>query len=141
MLYLEDVEGFVLHHPPVVFQLPHDKLQVITRIDISRHDLVELPIQKYLAKKFDGLSFRDIAVALNKNIVVFVEEQFEVRTDVLRNQLLVFRKEKPEAVESICRDLKRRLVDPIEELPENTLAGTLLRDIDVVVDVNGFAVW
>ncbi|KAI7288028.1 hypothetical protein KC345_g307 [Hortaea werneckii] len=54
---LEHVERFVLHHPTVVLQLPHDQLQ------------------------FDRLPLRDIGFRFYQNIVVAVEEKIESKKD------------------------------------------------------------
>lgn len=43
--HLENVECFVLDHLSVVLELPHDELQIITRLDIASHDVVELAVK------------------------------------------------------------------------------------------------
>lgn len=43
--HLENVECFVLDHLSVVLELPHDELQVVTRLDIASHDVVELAVK------------------------------------------------------------------------------------------------
>lgn len=60
--YLEDVESLILYHTSIILQLPHDKLQIVSRIDISRHDFVELPIEQYFAKQLDALPLGDVAL-------------------------------------------------------------------------------
>lgn len=63
--HLEHVESFVLHHFPVVSKKVHAYLQMLAAIDVRRHDAVVGPVQQEFTKKFDRLSFGDIAVRLH----------------------------------------------------------------------------
>ena len=137
--YLEHMERFILHHLPLIPQLPHDELQIIPRIDISRHDLVKRAVQQHLAQQLDRLPLRDVTLALNEDVVVPVEEQVEIRADVRRNQLLVFRENEAEAIEGIGGDFEGGFVDPVEEFPEHARTGAFLGYVDVV-EVDGLAV-
>ena len=137
--YFEHMERFILHHLPLIPQLPHDELQIIPRIDISRHDLVKRAIQQHFSQQFNRLPLRDVTLALNEDVVVPIEEQVEIRADVRRNQLLVFREDEAEAIEGVGGDFEGGFVDPVEEFPEHSRAGALLGHVDVV-EVDGFAV-
>ena len=130
--YFEHVEGFILHHLPLIPQLPHNQLQIVTRVDISCHDLIKRPIEQHLSQQLDRLPLRDITLALNEDVIVPLEEQVEVRADVRRNQLLVFREDEPETIEGIGGDFEGGIIDPVEEFPEDACAGALLRHVDVV---------
>lgn len=140
MFYLEDVESLVLHHPPVVFQLPHDELEVVARVDVARHDLVELTVEQDLAQQLDALALCDVALRSYQDVVVALEEQVEVRADVLRHQRLVFCEQQAEGVEGVRADFEGGLVDPAEEGPEDAAAGRRGGRVDVVVDVDRLTV-
>lgn len=134
------METLVLHHPPIILQLPHDQLEIVSRIDIARHDLVELTVEQDLSQQLDALPLRDITLRSYQNVVVALKEHVKVGTDVLCDQRLVLREEKAESVEGVGADLERGLVDPAEEVPEDSAAGGGLAGIDVGVDVDCFAV-
>ena len=76
--HLEDVEAFILHHPPIVLQLPHDELQVLARIHVFRHDLVELSVQQDLSQQLDALPLGNITLRSYQNIIVLLEEELKV---------------------------------------------------------------
>lgn len=134
------METFILHHPPIVLELPHDQLQIIPRVDISRHDLVELTIQQHLPQQLNALPLRNITLRPYQNVIVPLEEHIKVRANVLCDQRLVLREQQAESVEGVRADFEGRLVDPAEELPEHALAGGGLAGVDVGVDIDCFAV-
>ena len=134
------MESLVLHHPPIILELPHDQLQIIPRVDIARHDLVELTVQQNLSQQLYTLSLRHITLRPYQNVIVALKEHVKVRADVLRDQGLVLGEQQAESVESVRADFERRLVDPAEEFPEHALAGGGFAGVDVGVDVDCFAV-
>lgn len=134
------MESLVLHHPPIVLELPHDQLQIIPRVDIARHDLVELTVQQDLSQQLDALALGDITLRSYQDVIVALEEHVKVRADVLRDQGLVLGEQQAERVEGVRADFEGRLVDPAEELPEHALAGGGFAGVDVGVDVNCLAV-
>lgn len=134
------MEPLVLHHPPIILELPHDQLQVIPRVDISRHDLVELTIQQHLPQQLNTLPLRNITLRPYQNVIVPLKEHIKVRANVLRDQRFVLGEQQAESIESVRADFERRLVDPAEELPEHALAGGGLAGVDVGVDIDCFAV-
>lgn len=138
--YLEHMEALVLHHPSVVLELPHDQLQIVPRVDIARHDLVELTVQQDLSQQLDALSLGDITLRPYQDVVVALEEQIKVRANVLRDQGLMLGEQQAEGVEGVGADFEGGLVDPAEEFPEDALAGARLAGVDVGVDVDCLAV-
>lgn len=76
------MEAFILHHLPIVFELPHDQLEIFAGFNVSGHDFVELAVQQDLSQQLDGLPFRDIAFGLDQYVVVLFEEQCKVSIDV-----------------------------------------------------------
>ena len=87
--YLEDVKALVLHHLPIVLQLPHDELEVLPRLNVAGHDLVELPVEQYLAQQLDRLTLRNVALGPYERVVIFGEEKVKIRINVFGNQRLV----------------------------------------------------
>ena len=140
MTYLENMESLVLHHPPVVLELPHYQLEIVARINVSRHDLVELTVEQDFSQQLDALALGDITFRSYQNVVVPLEEHVEVGADVLRYQRLMLGEQQAERVEGVGADFKRRLVDPAEEVPEDAAAGRGLAGVDFVVYVDRLAV-
>jgi hypothetical protein len=133
---LENMEGLILDHAPIIFELPHDKFQVVPGLDISAHHLIKLSVQQDLTQELDRLTFCDIAVGLDEDIVVLLEEHVEVSGEILRHELFVLGQNEPKTVERICADLKARLIDPCKKFPKDSISGGLLRDINIFVDVD-----
>lgn len=134
------MEPLILYHPPVILQLPHDELQVIARVDIARHDLVELTVEQDLAQQLDALALRHITLRSYQNVVIAREEQIKIRADELRYQRLVLGQQQAEGVEGVGADFEGRFIDPAEEGPKHALAGAGFARVHVVVDVNRLAV-
>jgi len=134
------MESLVLHHPSVVLELPHDQFQIISRIDIARHDLVKLAIQQDFSQQLDALALCNIALRSYQNVVVALEEHIKVGADVLRDQRLMLSEQQAKSIERVGADFERRLVDPAEEFPEHALAGGRLAGVDVGVYVDCLAV-
>jgi len=134
------MEPLVLHHPPVVLELPHDQLEIVARIDVARHDLVELTVEQDFSQQLDALALGDITLRSYQNVIVPLKEHVEVCTDVLRNERLVLGEQQAEGVEGVGADFKGRLVDPAKEVPEDAAAGRGLAGVDFVVDVDRLAV-
>jgi len=87
--YLEHMKALVLHHLPVVLELPHDELQVITRRDIAGHDIVKLTVQEHFAQQLDRLALGHVALRPDQRVVVSVEEEVEVCVDKFGHHALV----------------------------------------------------
>lgn len=72
------MESFVLHHFPIVLEQRHAHFEVVSVIDIPRHNSVVVAVEKNLAKELNRLTFCHVGVGLNEGGVVFLEEQGEV---------------------------------------------------------------
>lgn len=72
------MEPFVLHHFPVVLEQRHAHFEVVSVVDVPRHNGVVVAVEKDLAKELDGLTFCHVGVGLDEGVVVFLEEEGEV---------------------------------------------------------------
>lgn len=88
---LENVKALVLHHFAVIAKQVHAYLQMISAVDVSRHNTVVRAVQQDFSKKFDRLAFGDIATGLYQGTVVSLEEYIEVRRQVSRDEVLMSR--------------------------------------------------
>lgn len=86
---LENVEALVLDHLAVVAEEVHADLEMLAAVNVGRHDGVVGAVEEDLAEEFDGLAFGDVAVGLDEDVVVFVEEEVEVGGEVPGDELLV----------------------------------------------------
>ncbi len=59
---LENVEAFIIYHPPIIQQQLHANLEMVARLNVCCHHLVVGSIEQYLPEEFDGLSFGDITL-------------------------------------------------------------------------------
>lgn len=138
--HLEDMKGFILHHPPIILELPHYELQVLPALHISTHALVETPIQQYLPQQFDTLSLCHITLALDQRLVIPRKEHVEIRINVLCHETLVFCQNQSKTIECVGGDFEAGLIDPCEEFPKCALSACGVGDVDVGVDVEDCAV-
>lgn len=72
------METLIVDHPSVVEQQLHDDLQMLSRIDICRHDIVVRTVKQDFPQELDGLPLRNIALRLDENRVVLCEERVKV---------------------------------------------------------------
>lgn len=79
---LEDVEALVLDHFAVVAEEVHADLEMLAAVDVGGHNGVVGAVEEDLAEEFDGLALCDVAVGLDEDVVVFVEEEVEVGGEV-----------------------------------------------------------
>lgn len=87
---LEHVEAFVLDHLPLVPEEVHANLQVLSIVNIQSHNRIIGAVQQDLAEKLDRLALGDIAARLDQYFVVLLEEQVEVRGQILCHNLFMF---------------------------------------------------
>lgn len=119
-------------------------------INVSRHDVIIGPVKKQLSQELDGLPFGDVTVGLHENVIVSVEEHVEVDGQVAGYDFFVPSQDflryvrnalcsaavghctsaYSESSKGIGSNLKRALVDPLKEAPEDTIARLLPIFID-----------
>lgn len=87
--HFENMETLVLDHLPIVSKQVHTYLQMLAAVDIGSHNAVVGAVQQDLTKKLDRLTLRDVTIRLNQCIIVFVEEEIEIRRKVSRNEIFV----------------------------------------------------
>lgn len=86
---LEDVEALVLDHLAVVAEEVHADLEVLAAVDVGGHDAVVGAVEEDLAEELDGLALCDVAVRLDEDGVVFLEEEVEVDGQIAGDEVLV----------------------------------------------------
>jgi hypothetical protein len=85
----EDVEALVLDHLAVVTEKIHANFEVLATIDVICHDGIVGAVEEDLAEELDGLTLGHVAVGLDEDVVVLVEEELEVDRQIPGHQLLM----------------------------------------------------
>lgn len=86
---LEDVEGLVVEHAAVVAEELHGELEVGGGSDVRGHDGVVCAFEQERGEEVDGLPLGYVAVGEDQEAVVVLDEEGEVRVQVVRDELLV----------------------------------------------------
>jgi len=95
----ENMETLILNHFSVVSEKIHANLQMLSAVNVCRHNAVIRAVEKNLSKEFDRLSFRNVAVGLDEGGVISGEKQVEVDRKIpwyeffmLRQKFLISKK-------------------------------------------------